>query len=98
MDIKKVFGTNKIAEQEGVWVDVGAGGKLLVARLGNTNFSNSFKRLLQPHQIKLRNRNLPDDIQEKITIEAFAETVLLGWEGLEVDGKKLCIQKQKPFD
>lgn len=95
MDIKKQFGTDKKKEHEGVWIPTGTDSKLLIARVGNKNYMEAFKRLSAPHKVSLRNRNLPPDIAEKIAVEAIAESILLGWEGLTEDGKKIPYSKEQ---
>jgi hypothetical protein len=87
MDIKKQYGTSETLEQSGVWVDMGDGASVLVARSGNPDNSRLIKRLLAPHKVALRNGKLADDVAERITIEAMAETILLDWKGIEEDGK-----------
>lgn len=87
MDIKKTYGTSAALETEGVWVNLGGKARVKVARVGHPENRKLIQRLMKPHRVLLRNGNLPDDIMEKITIEAMAATVLLDWEGIEEDGK-----------
>lgn len=87
MDIRKTYGTSKDLEAEGVWVDLGEGASVKVARAGNKENRAAIKRLIAPHKVALRNDKLPDDIMEKIAIEAMATTILLDWKGIAEDGK-----------
>lgn len=89
MDLRKVFGTNKAAEQSGTWVDIGGGAKVLIARAGNKHYREVMKRLLRPHRAALRSDNMPDETLENMVIEATAQTILLGWEGVEDEGAAL---------
>jgi hypothetical protein len=94
MDLKKAFGTNKALENEGAWVELGDGASVKVARLGNKLNADLIKKLIKPHKVALRNDRLPDDVMEKITIEAMATTLLLDWKGIEDDGKPVPYTKE----
>lgn len=89
MDIKKEFGTDKTLENEGVWQDIGDGARVLVARINNKAYSDELKRLSVPHKIAIRNDRLSDEVWLQILIEVTAKTLLLGWSGIEYDGKPL---------
>jgi hypothetical protein len=89
MDIKKSFGTNKEAEQQGVWVDLDETTKLKIARGGNKANRELVKKLLAPHKIALRNDKLPEHIIEDVGCKAMAQTILLDWQGMQEDGKNL---------
>ena len=88
MKIGKAFGTNERLEQDGVWVDLGDGGSVKVARAGNKANRKLLKRLVGPHKAALRSDRLPDDVLEKLTIECMARTILLDWRGIEEDDGK----------
>lgn len=94
MDMKKNYGTNKVLENEGVWVDLGDGASIKVARVGNKENTTLVKRLTAPHKVAIRANKLPDEIWEKITIEAVASTILLDWKGLKEDGKLIPYSKE----
>lgn len=87
MDFKKNYGTDPVLENEGKWVTLGEEASVKVARIGNKANRALLKKLLAPHKIAIRNEKLSDDIWEKITIEAMAETILLDWKGFKDDGK-----------
>jgi hypothetical protein len=89
MDLKKAFGTSAKLETEGVWVDLGDGGSVKVARAGNPDNRKLLKRLVAPHKAALRSDRLPDEVLERITTQAMAQTILLDWKGLEEDGAAL---------
>ncbi|MEZ0231900.1 MAG: hypothetical protein ACAH12_03600 [Methylophilaceae bacterium] len=95
MDLKKQFGTNKKQELEGVWTDIGDGAQLLVARFGNKNYKDAAKRLGAPYKAVIRAGNLKDEVSDKLTTEALAEGVLLGWKGLKDDGKAVTYSKDE---
>jgi len=94
MDIKKSFGTSTELENDGVWVDLGDGASIKVARAGNKSNRALIKRLIAPHKVALRNDKLPDETLEKLTIEAMASTILLDWKGIDEDGKPVPYNTQ----
>ena len=89
MDIRKAFATSRELEEEGVWVDLGEGARLKIARIGNPANRDLMRRKMKPHRTALRADKLPEDILNRITIEVMAETILLGWEGLTEGGQPL---------
>jgi len=79
------FITDQRKENEGVWVPLGAGAQVLVARVGNEKYKQSFLRHSKPHRTQLRTGNLEEDAAQKLLNKVMAETVLLDWKGLEDD-------------
>ena len=94
MDIKKSFGTNSTLENEGVWIELGDGASIKVARVGNKENKAILKKLIAPHKMAARNDKLADEIWDKITVESIAATILLDWKGIEDDGKPLPYTKE----
>lgn len=77
--------TNEDLENNGVWRDLGNGAKLLIARLGNEEFSKMFTELTKAYDET--GTKVPVEVQRDFTVKCLARTVLLGWEGI-FDGKK----------
>lgn len=94
MDIKKSFGTSLALENEGVWIELGEGASIKVARVGNKENKALLKKLIAPHKMAARNDKLADEVWEKITVESMAATILLDWKGIEDDGKALPYSKE----
>ena len=88
-DIRKIFGTNKVAEIEGTWNDIGDGIKLLVARIGNPEYQKEFQKISKPHRRALRQGRLNDEVAERLLTKVMAKNILLDWKGLEEDGVEL---------
>ena len=86
-DIRKMFGTNKNAEIDGVWQDIGEKVKVKVARIGNPQYQKAFRKITKPHKQALRRGSLNDEVADKLLIKAMAKSILLDWSGLEEDGK-----------
>jgi len=72
--------TNEDLENSGVWRELGNGAKLLLARLGNAEFSKMFAELVQPYAET--GTKVPVDVQKEVSVKCLARTVLLGWEGI----------------
>jgi hypothetical protein len=87
MDLFEQFAIDEKKEIEGVWVPSGKGSQVLVARYPNKKFEAAFDRMSKPYQGGRRGASLPEDVGEKIFLRAFAEHVLLGWEGITDEGK-----------
>jgi len=93
-DVKKLFGTDKTKELEGVVHDMGEGLKMRIARIGNPKYQKRFEALSKPHKRALRRGSLSNDVAEKLLVQCLAETIVLDWEGLEEDGKKVKYSKE----
>jgi len=92
-DLRKLYGTDTNKETDGIWQDMGDGIRMLIARVGNPKYQKLFQKLSKPHRKAIRRGNLKEDVAEKLMIECTAETILLGWEGVELDGKALPYNK-----
>ena len=89
-DIQKLFGTDSVKEQEGVWRnDIAGDIRVKIARIGNPLYQKRFQALSKPHRRALRRGTLSDDVAEKLMIRCLAETIVLDWENVEYKGKKL---------
>lgn len=86
MDIAKRFGTDKQAEVEGVWIDMGDTSRVRLARVGNPRYEDLRRRLRAPYAAG-GFRSIPDDVQLQIYRRLLAETVIIDWEGFELDSE-----------
>ena len=77
------FRTDPKKEQEGVWIDIGDGGRLLIARLGNRKYQARQRELIKPHVRAVRTGSLPIEKQLEILLRNYSENVLMGWEGIQ---------------
>ncbi len=93
-DLQKEFATDEKSELEGIWEDVGEGAKVLVARVGNKQYTERFKRLGKGLQRQLDRGTMPEDKQAAILISILADTILLDWEGFADEGKTLPYSKE----
>lgn len=86
-DIKKLFGTDKQKEVEGVWSEVGDGVELKIARIGNPEYQKEFQKISKPHRRAIRSGTLSNDVAEKLLIKAMAKNILVDWRNLKEDGE-----------
>ena len=77
------FAVDEKAELNGVWKNIGNGARLLVARDNNTKFTNLLRERVSHHPSAIAANDLSTEESEKLLIAVEAETLLLGWEGLE---------------
>lgn len=93
------FATDLDLEENGVWVDIGDGGKLKVARMGNPRYRECVSRISRPHRTQIRNKTIAEDFSDELLLKAMAETILVGWEGIEDDkGKAIKYSVENSFN
>lgn len=97
MDLGKLR-TDLNRESDGVWVEIGDGARIKVARIGNPRHAAMLRRLSAPYRRQINNSTLPDDVAFRISGEAMADAILLDWEGLELDGAPLLYSRQAAKD
>jgi len=94
-----LFETDKKVEQEGVRIDYGPF-YFQVARAGgsNTRFRDVLRQRLAPHKRAMATETMSEDLADKITLDVFAETVVLGWGSVEFGEGKIAGRDGKPID
>lgn len=92
------FKVNNTAAEGGVWVEHDEETKFLIARLGNKKFQNLFNKMMAPHQRQFSAGKLALDKQTEIMCRCMAKTILLGWDGLCMDGKALEYSEEKAYE
>lgn len=93
------FATDLDLEENGVWVDIGDGGQLLVARMGNPRYLEVVRRISRPHKNRIRTKSINEELSDDILIQAMAEAILLDWKGLEDDkGKPIKYSKEAAYE
>jgi len=101
MSLYKQFKTDKKLETEGVILEYGLNSKkqpmrIRVARAGGANvaFSKALERATRPHRKALQSGTMDNKLADSIYKDVFAETVLLGWEGIEDEnGEAMAFNK-----
>lgn len=74
------FETDPSVERDGIKLDYGAF-YFRVARAGgaNSRFRDVLRQRMAPHKRAVATETMNDDLADKISIDVFAETVILGW-------------------
>jgi len=91
-----IFRTDKSLEKEGIILDYGDF-KIKVARAGGANaaFQKALTAKVRPYKRQLDAGTIPDDVAEKLFLDVYAESVVLGWEGVtDENGKPLPFSKE----
>tara|TARA_R100000234_G_scaffold927_1_gene769 strand:- start:2383 stop:2820 length:438 start_codon:yes stop_codon:yes gene_type:complete len=94
MNFKARYQTDKDAESEGVWEDIGEGFRVKVARSNNPHHQRVAENLMRPYRRQIANGSLSNDKMTEITVKAMSEALLLDWEGLEIDDKPVPYSRE----
>lgn len=94
MDIFSTFATDEVAEAEGRWFPLSKTAKVLVARTGNANYIKALRQRMKDNQIDSEDNSEENEkLVTSLIVETMAETILLGWKGLEYKGKAMEYSK-----
>lgn len=68
----------------GIRIDLGVEERVWIHRAGgaNKNFQKAMQRLFRPYQRQVSNGTMDEEVARKIMMEAYAEAVLVRWEGI----------------
>jgi len=86
LDLKKEFGTDRDAEEEGKRIDLGDGTWIVVRRFSSKACRRVRERLERPYG-KLA--KIPEKVMEDILTRQIAEGVIVDWGGIEEGGEPL---------
>lgn len=90
MDIFSTFATDEKLEVEGHWFNLSKTAKVRVARSGNPQYIKLLRKKLDENRVDLDSQgDEANEVAEKVMIDVMADTILLGWEGLEFRGKPM---------
>ena len=93
------FKTDRTRETQGVWVDIGDGARLLIARLNNERYKQVFLNVSKPYKTQVRMGTLEESLAEDILCKCYSKAVLLGWDGLQDDeGKDVQYSEEKAYE
>lgn len=90
MSLRKTFKTDKTAEVEGVWIEVGMNDhnnqpqEIKISRMSKTNkrYAKELERVTRPHSSAIQNESLDNELGAKLLREVFADTILLDWRNI----------------
>lgn len=102
MSLYNIFETDKGLERDGVVLDYGFNSKnqpvrIRIARAGGANvkFAKVLEQKMKPYKRAIANDTMDNKVAEKLLIEAYADAVILGWEGVEDrDGNPLDFTRE----
>ena len=81
--LSKRYGTSAQKEAEGVWVTLGDGIRVKVARANNPAHMKITERLIKPFRRQIQNNSISMDKTNELTIKAMSLGILKDWEGIE---------------
>ena len=88
MDLKRHFSTDRELEEQGVWVDIGEGAMIKVARVSNSRARAAYDSIRSIADKVVKKYISVQDDQAKL-IAVVASTILLDWKGMEWEGENL---------
>lgn len=90
MDLTKSYVEidSQLAE-DGVEVDLGEGAAIIVRPMRNEQFKKYLNTLLKPYERRIQQKRMDAKLQDDLTRKAVAKHVLIGWKGIEIDGKEV---------
>ena len=90
MALYKQFATDKNVERDGVVLSYGKNSKnkdinIRIARAGGANirYTKLLEAAIKPYRRQLQNETMDNGVAEDITMRVYAQSVVLGWEGVE---------------
>ncbi len=90
MDLSKLYvETDPTLEADGVEVTLAEGVSIIVRPMRNEAFRKHLQSLLKPYERRIQQKRMDAVLQDDLTRKAIAQHVLIGWKGIQVDGKAL---------
>lgn len=90
MSLYKTFQTSQHLEKNGIELQYGENDKgeeiiIRIARAGGANsaYNKRLEALVKPYRRQITSETIDNKVLEKLILQAFAETVILGWSGVE---------------
>lgn len=89
MSLYKQFETNKEAELDGIWVEIGDGEEapaaFKIARMSKSNkrYTKAIEKATRPHKKAIELDILNENLAEKLMKDVFVSTVLLNWRNVK---------------
>lgn len=94
MDIFQTFATDEALETEGKWFPLSKTASVLVARTGNSRYADVLRESMKDNPLEGLGEKEANAVAETVLLEVMAETVLLGWKGLQYKGKDVPYSKE----
>lgn len=95
-DLSKEYNLDPEKERHGekLYLDPDNQIYLLIARSGNENFERLYKKLPNRTQILFQAGKLSEEETKQYIVPIIAETILLGWERVAVNGKEVPYNRE----
>lgn len=93
----KRFKTDEKAETEGVLLDYGTAGRFRIARAGGSNrdYVKAIEKMNRKYRRQIQLETLEDAVATRVLQEIYADTIVLGWEGVsDAEGKPLDFTRE----
>lgn len=96
MDLSKSYvEIDDTLAEDGVEVDLGEGAAIIVRPMRNEAFKKYLNTLLKPYERRIQQKRMDPKLQDDLTRKAIAKHVLIGWKGIELDGKAVKYTPEK---
>lgn len=92
------FATDPTKEVEGARIEVDGETTLIIARYDNKAFRKLRSKLLEPYVTARGRKGATEEQAQEVLERCLGETVLLGWEGLMLDGEEVPYSKEKAIE
>ncbi len=87
MELREEFGSNETAEVDGVWQELGEDAGVKVARLGNPEAQNAYRRIPRPMRRQIEAGTLANKQSLEFLSKFLADHILKDWRGFVDNGK-----------
>lgn len=106
MSLFKQFGTDAAAETAGVKVEFGPNEDKTVptfhlSRMGKSNkrYSKALELATRPYRRQIELGTMSNDVADKLFLEVFVSTILLGWDNVQDrEGKAMAFTKENAVE
>lgn len=90
MSLRKTFKTDRVAEVEGVEIEVAVNDhngnpiSIRIARMSSSNkrYTKELNKVTKPHMSAIQNDAFDNELARKMLQQVFVDTILLGWKNL----------------
>jgi hypothetical protein len=89
-NLDKAFKNNDGLEKDGIWMEISEGVGFLVGRFGGFNspkIKTALAKHYKPYARQVENGTLSSEKEREISTKVFVESCVIGWKGIEIDGK-----------
>ena len=84
MDLSKEFSFDQEMAENGVWIPIGGGASLRIARMNNERYNKFVRAAVMPYT--RRGSVMTAEQNRTVLLECAAKAILLDWEGIKEDG------------